>query len=87
MNKIQCSICKEYFDSSELYEYRGEVACEKDFNEAQKNANFKRQEMIEDSKFRTDRFKGLDLGNSTIGKANRDILKADIEIAKKGKNL
>jgi hypothetical protein len=27
----------------------------------------------------------LDMGDSVIGKANREILKADIEIAKKGK--
>ena len=85
--KDKCSICGECFELSELYEYRGEVACEKDFKEAQENAEFKRAEMIKDSKFRTDRFKGLDLGESSIGKANREILKGDIEIAKKGRNL
>jgi len=82
--KEQCSVCKKYFDLSELYEYRGKVACSEHFEEAQGNANFERQEIIEDSKHRTDKFKGLDLSDSTIGKANREILKADIEIAKKG---
>lgn len=84
--KEQCCICKEYFELSELYEYRGYIACEKDFDEAQKQAERVRAETIEDTHFRTDRFKGLDLGESVIGKANREILKVDIEIAKKGKN-
>lgn len=79
----QCSICKKEFEISELYEYRGSIACEEDFDKAIKNEDFKRQEAIEKSRHKTDRFKGLDLSNSAIGKANRDILKADIEIAKK----
>ena len=80
-------LCKKFFDLSELYEYRGSVACEKDFDKAQENADIKRAEIIEDNKFRTEKFRGLDLGDSIIGKANREILKSDIEIAKKGKSL
>jgi hypothetical protein len=83
--KEQCCICKKYFDLSKLYEYRGSVACGKDFDKAQENADSKRAEIVEDTKFRTERFRGLDMGDSVIGKANREILKADIEIAKKGK--
>lgn len=78
-----CSICKEIFPPSDLYEYRGEVACAKDFRAAQEKRDFERQEIIEENKVKTDKFRGLDLGNSQIGKANRNILKADIEIAGK----
>lgn len=83
----ECSVCHKLFPLSKLYEYRGSVACEKDFNKAQENADYKRQQIIEDTKFRTERFRGLDLSDSTIGKANREILKADIEIAKKSKEV
>jgi len=81
----QCSICKKYLDISELYEYRNKIACTDCFDKLQEQVDYERQQVIEDTKFRTDRFKGLDMSNSIIGKANREILKADIEIAKKGK--
>jgi len=81
--KDTCNICNEEFDLSKLYEYRGAIACEKCFDIAKKQTDFERQEIIEESKHKTERFRGLDLTNSKIGKANRKILKADIEIAKK----
>lgn len=81
--KETCSVCKKRFDLSDLYEYWGHVACEKCFGEVEKNADFERAEAIERSRHKTDRFRGLDLGDSSIGKANRQILKADIEIAKR----
>ncbi len=79
----KCSICKKSFDLSNLYEYRGHVACEKCFDKAQKNADIERAESTERQHHKTERFRGLDLGDSAIGKANRQILKADIEIARK----
>ena len=79
----QCSVCKKQFILGDLYEYRGSIACEKCFQEAQDKKDFERQEIIEKNKHKTERFRGLDLSNSQIGKANRDILKADIEIASK----
>ena len=81
--KEECSICKKEFDSSDLYEYRGAVACVECFDTAIEQKDFERQEIIEKHKHKTERFRGLDLGDSVIGKANREILKADIEIAKK----
>lgn len=81
--KEKCCVCKKYFDLGEMYEYRGMVACEEHFDKAQEMADFKRSEIIAENHRRTDRFKGLDLSDSAIGKANREILKGDIEIAKK----
>lgn len=77
----QCSICKEEFEYGEMYEYRGAISCEACFDELEKVRNFERAEIIEESRHKTDRFKGLDLSDSTIGKANKRILAAEIEIA------
>ena len=83
MKKEKCAICKKYFDYSNLYEYRGIIYCEKCHDTAIKQRNAERAEIITENKHKTDRFKGLDLSDSQIGKANRNILKVDIEIAKK----
>ena len=45
MNK--CQLCKELFDDSETYEYRGFLFCEKHFNEGIKRVNEKRSFVIE----------------------------------------
>jgi recombinational DNA repair protein (RecF pathway) len=79
----KCSVCGLEFDLSDLYEYRGEIACKEHFDKMCDDRDIERQEIIMESKHRTDRFKGLDLSDSQIGKANRDILKTDIKIAKK----
>lgn len=84
-DSAKCSICKEEFSYSDLYEYRDMIACEKCFDKAQEQKDYERQQIIDDIKFRTDRFKGLDLSDSTIGKANKKILKSQIEIAKREK--
>lgn len=78
-----CSICGERLPESELYEYRGAYACEKDIDKATERRDMERANIIEENKAKTDRFRGLDMGDSAIGKANREILKRDIEIAKK----
>jgi len=85
MNKEKCIICGKMFSYDQLYEYRGIIYCES--NDCKKKAierrDGERAEIIEENKHKTDRFRGLDLSDSVIGKANREILKADIEIAKK----
>lgn len=80
---MKCCICKKEFDDGELYEYRGAIACAEHFEQAQKERDIDRAEIIEDAKHRTEKFRGIDLSDSAIGKANREILRADIEIAKK----
>ena len=78
-----CPICKKEFELGQMYEYRGSVACGDCIEEAREKRDYERQEIIEESKHKTDKFKGLDLSESQIGKANRDILKSEIEIAGK----
>lgn len=68
---------------SEAYEYRGAFSCEDHFDELQTRRDIQRAEIIEESKHLTEKFRGLDMGDSSIGRANREILKADIEIASK----
>jgi len=81
MNK--CQICKEMFSDSDTYEYRGAMSCQPHFEELQGKRDYQRQEVIEENEHQTAPFKGLSLGDNVIGRANRQILKGSIEIAKK----
>lgn len=84
MNELtRCPICGESFEYGSMYEYRGAISCSDCFNELQQRRDFERQQIIEEERHKTDRFKGLDLSDSSIGKANRGILKQDIEIGSK----
>lgn len=82
----KCRVCKKQLDDSEAYEYRGVYSCEEHFDEVCELREFERQEIIKEEKLKTDKFKGLDLSNSQIGKANKELLKRDLEIAKKESN-
>lgn len=83
MKDYECSVCKKELNGSEAYEYRGVISCIDCHDEAIKRRDSERAEIIAESKHKTDKFRGLDLGDNVIGKANREILKPDIEIAKK----
>ena len=78
-----CPICKNVFELEQMYEYRGALACEDCIEEMREKRDAERAEVIAEQNHKTDRFKGLDMSDSQIGKANREILKSDIEIAKK----
>ena len=79
----KCSKCKKELDDHEAYEYRGAFSCEEHFDEVIESRDFQRQEIIKEESAKTDKFKGLDLGDNCIGRANREILKPQIEIASK----
>jgi len=79
----QCSQCKGIFPPNELYEHRGIIACGDCIETAREQREQDRQEIIEENHHKTDKFRGLDLGDNQIGRANSEILKADIEVAKK----
>lgn len=79
----KCSKCKKELDGFEAYEYRGAIACEDCFDDVIESRDFQRQEIIKEESAKTEKFKGLDLGDNAIGRANREILKPQIEIAKK----
>jgi hypothetical protein len=78
-----CSKCLKKIDECDAYEYRGAVACEECFDSVIDSRDFQRQEIIKEESTKTDKFKGLDLGDNVIGKANRKILNSSIEIASK----
>lgn len=79
----KCSVCKQEFEDSELYEYRGALACEPHFDEAIGKRDFERAEVMAENNHKTKPFEGLSLGDNPIGRINRQILKPQIEIARK----
>lgn len=83
MSELKCLVCKIELTESEAYEYRGAIACVAHHDEVIAKRNFQRQEIMEEENRKTKVFKGLDLSDSPIGKANREILKPQIEIASK----
>lgn len=84
-----CSKCGESYsnfdpdESHAIYEYRGALACNNCFDSVIESRNFERQEIIEEEKHKLKPLEGLSLGDSVVGRANRQILKSSIEIAKK----
>ena len=80
----QCGKCKKQIEPNETYEYRGAFSCSEHFDEVIKDRDYQRSEIMAEENAKTAKFAGLDLsGDTVIGKANRDILRADIEIASK----
>lgn len=85
---VNCPLCGREEEYGQMYEYRGALACVDCIDGAREKRDIERAEVIAEQNHKTDRFKGLDLSDSTIGKANRQILKTDIEVAKKeGKRI
>ena len=79
-----CSGCGVKLSSwGNTYEYRGSYSCESCFEKVQQQREEERENIIQEERHKTDRFKGLDMSDSIIGKANREILKKDIEVASK----
>lgn len=76
-----CSICHKKFNDNEIYEYRGAYACEDHIDAMEANRDHERKEIIAAEDTKTKVFKGLDLGDSIIGKANRKLLAGRIEVA------
>lgn len=85
-----CIVCnkKHEFDGvngiePNVYSYRDIYACEEHFDEAIKIRDQQRNQIIEEEHNKTKVFYGLDITDSTIGKANRQLLSKHIEIASK----
>lgn len=84
MSDYTCSKCGKELDGFEAYEYRGAISCDEHFDEVREMRDFQRQEIINEENAKTKVFKGLDLDpGNPIGKANRQILKKQIDIASK----
>lgn len=80
---VKCPLCGREEEYGNMYEYRGAISCGDCFDKLQEKRDAERAQIIAEEKHKTEKFKGLDLSDSSIGKANRQILKADIEVAKK----
>lgn len=66
-----------------VYEYRGAYACEDCFEDVIKMRDSERNQVITEEHNKTKVFKGLDMSDSIIGKANNKLLKRHKEIASK----
>lgn len=83
MSNYTCKKCKSKLSASEAYEYRGAFSCEEHFDEVIEMRDFERNQIIQEENNKTKVFKGLDLTDSIVGKANKALLKPRIEIASK----
>ncbi|MCG9708255.1 hypothetical protein L1D46_05505 [Pseudoalteromonas sp. Isolate3] len=83
MSNYTCQKCKAKLKANEAYEYRGAFACAEHFDEVIEMRDFERNQIAEEEHNKTKVFEGLDLTDSSIGKANRKLLKRHIEIAGK----
>lgn len=82
-HKYKCSVCKKSLEGQDAYEYRGVFSCEEHFDQVTEARDYQRNQIIAEESAKTEKFRGLDLSNSSVGKANKEILRADIEIASK----
>jgi recombinational DNA repair protein (RecF pathway) len=78
-----CYVCKKLVPDSLAYEYRGAICCEECFDEGTKKRDFERQEIMTEEQHKLKPLEGLSFGDSVIGRANREIMKPQIEIARK----
>ena len=83
MSKCKCSKCGKSLDENEAYEYRGAYSCSDHFDEVIESRDFQRQEIIKEEHNKTKVFKGLDMTDSIIGKANNKLLRSHKEVASK----
>lgn len=80
---MECSKCGIELDDNSAYEYRGALSCADCFDDVIENRDYQRNEVIQEQHNKTKCFAGLDLSNSFIGKANKEILAPQVEITSK----
>lgn len=79
-----CVICHEEFPANETYEHRGMHSCGPHADEMREKREFQRAEIIAEENARLAPLKGLDIDpRNVIGRVNRSVLAAQIEIAGK----
>ncbi|MEL7628733.1 hypothetical protein AAGW04_06975 [Pectobacterium aroidearum] len=84
MGWIKCCLCKKEVEEDQAYEYRGFLSCDECFDKVVEKVDIRRSEIIARSEAVTRPLKGLDISpDSVIGRANRELLKGQIEIASK----
>jgi hypothetical protein len=81
---IKCSKCKKVLDEIDAYEYRGAYSCEEHFDEVIELRDYQRSEIINEESRKLAPLKDMDIDpQNPIGRANREILNRQIEIAAK----
>ena len=75
--------CGDVITLDAAYEYRGAMACGNCISEVAESRERERQEIISEENSKTKFSKGLDFGDSAIGRGNRELFKRNIEIASK----
>lgn len=79
----RCAVCKIDLEARDAYEYRGAISCADHFDKVSEMREVQRREVIAEESAKREVFRGIDLGYGKIGKANRELLKPNIEIASK----
>jgi hypothetical protein len=80
----RCSYCRKELEDVDTYEYRGVYSCSEHFDLVQENRETQRLEIIREESSKTEAFKELDISSgTTIGKANRKLLRSKLEVASK----
>ena len=71
----KCIICRETFCEDQMYEMRSLFGCEKHIKEMQNKAQVQKEVSDEIENKKTEKYHGLDFGDSPRGKANREIFR------------
>ena len=79
----KCYKCKQELEASDTYEYRGAYSCAEHFEEVQSSRDFERQEIMIEENHKLKPLEGLSFGDNVVGRANRMIMKPQLEIARK----
>ncbi len=80
-----CAECGARIPDSHASEYRGRVWCEgkHGFEEQVAKRDWERSEVMTEENHKLAPLKDLSFGDSVVGRANREILKPQLEIARK----
>ena len=78
-----CRKCKKQINEIDSYEYRGAISCGDCFDDVCSDRDYEREQIIKEESKKTDVFRGLDLSDSVVGKANKELLAGKIEVANK----
>lgn len=80
---MKCSKCKVGLDDYSAYEYRGALSCADCFDTVIECRDRERNQLIQAEDSKLNRTKGLDLSDSVIGRANREMMKGALEVSSK----
>lgn len=82
-----CAKCGIALESSDCYEYRGAYSCAEHFDEVCATRDGERAQILAEESRKTEVLRGLDVSSeSSVGRANRALLKPHIEVASQESN-